>query len=370
MIRGINAIMYKESRHILRDPRTLFLILVIPCLEMVIFGFAINLDVKNIPTVVYNLDGRESSRMLLDRFRNSGYFKILGNVQSDEELNHTIVLGRAKVGIKIPPNFSDTMLTGQKTQVQVMLDGSDSTTALQALNVSNAIGMLTSLQMLSKVTGNAELPVETRPRVLFNPDMRTATFMIPALVGVIMQVVITLLTAFAIVREKEQGTLEQLMVTPVSRLGLILGKLFPYGVIGIGEMASVLFLMRFLFQVPVAGSLFYLCLFSVFFTFTALSLGLLISTIAHNHVEALQCAFLILVPSFLLSGFMFPQDTMPPIIYWFGQLIPVTYFIHILRAIILRAAPFDVLWPSGLVLLAMGVIIITLATLRFHKTLA
>ncbi len=370
MLRGLYAIIYKESRHILRDPKTLFLMLVIPSLELTIFGYAVNLDVKNIPTVVYNLDGREASRKLIDTFVNTGYFQIRGEVGSDAELKRAIVAGKAKVGIKIPPDYTDTLLSGRKTQVQMLIDGSDSTSALQALNTGNAIAMLASLDILAETLGAAALPVEMRPRVLFNPDMKTANFMVPGLVGVIMQVVIMLLTAFAIVREKEQGTLEQLMVTPVSRLGLILGKLVPYGLVGIGETISVLLLMRFLFEVPIEGSLLYLAGFTLVFLFTTLSLGLLISTLTDNQIQALQFSFLILLPSFLLSGFMFPQETMPKVIYVIGQCVPATYFIHILRGIILRDAPIEALLPSGIVLACMGIAVITVATLRFHKTLA
>lgn len=370
MFRGLYAIIYKESRHILRDPKTLFLMLLIPSLELTIFGYAVNLDVKNIPTVVYNLDGRELSRKLLDTFQNTGYFKIVGQAGSDADLNSAIVAGKAKVGIKIPPNYTDTLLSGQKTCVQLLIDGSDSTSALQALNTGNSIAMLASLDILAKTVGGSELPVQTRPRVLFNPDMKTANFMVPGLVGVILQVVIMLLTAFAIVREKEQGTLEQLMVTPVSRLGLILGKLIPFGVVGIGETVSVLTLMRLLFHVPIAGSMLQLAGFTLIFLFTTLSLGLLISTFTDNQIQALQFSFLILLPSFLLSGFMFPQETMPKFIYVIGQCVPATYFLRILRGIILRDAPFEALWPSGAVLAGMGITVLTLATLRFHKTLA
>jgi ABC-type multidrug transport system permease subunit len=371
MVEGLNAIVYKETRHILRDPKTLFLMLVIPSLELIIFGFAVNLDIKNIRTVVCNLDGRQESRQLVDAFVNSGYFDMVETARTDGELFAAIVRGDAKVALKIPADYSDRVLRREQTEVQILIDGSDSTVAMQALNVSNAIGLRTSVQIMSEaLPGRAAMPVETRPRVLFNPDMRTANFMVPGLVGVILQVVIMLLTSFAIVREKERGTLEQLMVTPVSRLGLILGKLVPFGIIGIGETVSVLVLMRFLFQVPIAGNLFLLAGFTAIFLFTTLGLGLLVSTFASNQIQALQFSFLILLPSFLLSGFMFPQETMPKIIYVIGQMVPVTYFLRVLRGIILRDAGFFDLWQNGVVLAAMGVVIITLATLRFHKTLA
>lgn len=371
MFEGLGAVMYKESRHILRDPRTLFLMMLVPSLQLTIFGYAINLDVQHIPTAVYNLDGRDASRELIDAFRNSGYFDIVAEVPSDEALFREIVRGNVSVAVKIPPDYSDRLLLGQAAQVQVLIDGSNSSVAMQALNVSNAIALRKSLRNLAGNLGvNGDVPpIEARPRVLFNPDMRTANFMVPGLVGVILQLVTMLLTAFSIVREKENGTLEQLMVTPVSRLGLILGKLIPYGVVGVVETASVLVVMRFLFQVPVAGSLLLLWGFTIVFLFTTLGLGLLISTIASNQMQALQVAFLIILPSILLSGFIFPQENMPYGIYLVGQAVPVTYFIRILRGIILRDAGFFDLWHNGAILAGIGFTVLTLATTRFRKTL-
>jgi ABC-type multidrug transport system permease subunit len=360
MVKGFAAIVYKESRHILRDPRTLFLMLLVPAVQLTIFGYAIDMDVKNIPTVIYNLDGRAESRALIDRFVNTGYFNIRGHVTSDEAVNHAI----------IPHDYSDRLLLGERTSVQVLIDGSDSTVAMQALNVSNAIALRESIDVLAEISGTTlDPPVEARPRVLFNPDMRTANFMVPGLVGIILQMITMLLTAFAIVREKETGTLEQLMVTPVSRLGLILGKLVPYGLVGIAETTSVLVLMRFLFQVPIAGSLVLLAGFTLIFLFTALGLGLLVSTFAGNQIQALQFSFFIILPSVLLSGFVFSQESMPHVIYLVGQVVPATYFIQILRGIILRDAGFADLWQNGLILAGMGLFVLTLATLRFRKNL-
>lgn len=370
MFKGLVSIMYKESRHILRDPRTLFLMLLVPAAQLTVFGYAIDMDVKNIPTVVYNLDGRTESRALIDSFRNSGYFTIKREVTSGEEVNHAIVRGEAKIGLIIPHDYSDRLLTGEHTEIQVLIDGSDSTVAMQALNVSNAIALRKSISLLASASGGAtEPPVTAQPRVLFNPDMRTANFMVPGLVGIILQMITMLLTAFAIVREKETGTLEQLMVTPVSRLGLILGKLLPYGIVGILETISVLLLMRFLFQVPIAGNVFLLAGFTLIFLFTALGLGLLVSTFAGNQIQALQFSFFIILPSVLLSGFIFPQDSMPHVIYVIGQAVPATYFIQILRGIILRDTGFEDLWMNGVILACMGVTVLSIATLRFRKNL-
>lgn len=369
MFKGFTAIVYKETIHIFRDPRTLLLMLVIPGIQMTIFGYAIHIDVKNIPTVYYNLDGREESRDLLNAFSNSGYFTFVGQAYSDDELNGAIIAGRAKVGIKIPPDFTDRLVLRQPAHVQVLIDGSDSTVAMQALNVSNAIAMRESFLIVQQRLPNQQQPIESRPRVLFNPDMKTANFMVPGLVGIVLQVVTMFLTAFAVVREKENGTLEQLMVTPVSRLGLLVGKLAPYAGIGAFEVCLVLLLMRVLFQVPIEGSLLLLAGFALLFLFTSLGIGLMISTIASNQVQAMQIAFLIMLPSVLLSGFMFPQESMPLPIYVIGQAFPVTYFIRVLRGIILRGAGFWELWPQAIGLIIIGGLLLTVATARFRKTL-
>lgn len=369
MFKGFNAIVYKETIHILRDPKTLLLMLVIPGIQLTIFGYAIHMDVKNIPTVFYNLDGRQASRDLIDSYKNSGYFHVVGQAFSDEELNHFIIKGRAKVGLKIPPDYSDNVAFGRKAEVQVLIDGSDSTVAMQALNVSNAIALQRSFKAVQKRLPGQTQPVESRPRVLFNPDMKTANFMVPGLIGIVLQVVTMFLTAFAVVREKENGTLEQLMVTPVSRLGLLVGKLTPYACVGAFEVCMVVLIMRFLFKVPIAGSIPLLAMFSVMFLFTSLGLGLMISTIAANQVQAIQIAFLVMLPSVLLSGFMFPQESMPLPIYVIGQVLPVTYFIRILRGIILRDAGFLDLWPQGVGLIIIGGLLLTISAGRFRKTL-
>ena len=370
MFRGWSSIVYKETIHIMRDPRTLLLMLLVPGIQLALFGYAIDLDVKNIPTVVYNMDGRQASRELLDAFENTGYFTIRRHVGSDEDLMAAVVRGEAKIALKIPRDYSDALLTGRGAQVQVLIDGSDSTVAMQALNVSNAIGLHKSIEASVRQMGEAgALPIEMRPRVLFNPAMKTPNFIVPGLVGMIMQLVTTFLTAFAVVREKENGTLEQLMVTPVSKLGLMLGKLAPYAVIGAGETSLVVFLMWALFGVPIAGSVGLLAAFSVIFLFTALGLGLMISTIAENQMQAVQMSVVIVLPSVLLSGFVFPQESMPYPIYILGQLIPVTYFIRILRGIILRGAGFYDLYDQAAWLALIGFTILAISATRFRKTL-
>jgi ABC transporter DrrB family efflux protein len=371
-MRGFLAAIYKEFIHIRRDPATLILTLAIPLMQITLFGYAINTDVKNIPTVVYDLDQRRASRELIASYRNTDYFRIVGEVHSDRELNDAIVAGRAKVGLKIPADFSRLLSADRQATVLVLVDGSDSSIAMNALNVANAVGLRTSLNRLvgSGPSGVPAVPVEVRPKMLFNPDIKSANFIIPGLIGIIMQNITVLLTAFAIVRERERGTLEQLLVTPIQPLALMLGKLIPYGIVGFFEMCTVLLVMRWVFAVPIHGSLVLLLFFSFLFLLPSLGLGLFISTVATNQAQAYQMGFFIIMPSILLSGFMFPRDSMPTIMYYLGYLLPVTYFLDILRGVILRGAGFEHLWYDGAALLAFGIVILVASALRFQKRIA
>jgi ABC-type multidrug transport system permease subunit len=372
MFKGFASVFYKEIIQISRDPLTLVLMLLIPMIQLAVFGYAINTDIRDIKTAVYNLDQRRESRDLITAFENTDYFHIVEYVGSDEELNHAIVAGRVKVGIKIPPDYSDRLATNRQATVLVLIDGSDSSIATQSLTVSTSVGMQLSLTRLTEELAQrgAQMPIEVRPKILFNPDARSANFMVPGLVAVILQLVTTLLTAFSVVRERERGTLEQLLVTPIKPFGLMLGKLLPYGLIGFFETCSVLTAMRVIFQVPINGSLGLLLLLCVLFLFTALAIGLLISTKAQNQVQAFQLAFLIMLPSILLSGFMFPRDSMPMPMRAVGFLIPATHFIEIIRGIVLRGATLTDLWQPVTTLAAMGVVLFILSALRFRKKIA
>jgi ABC-type multidrug transport system permease subunit len=366
MFRGLWAILKKEIIHIKRDPATRF-IFAIPLIELLLFGYAIDTDVKHVPTVVFDLNHSAESRQLLKEFENTRYFKIVKEVDSDRELHATIVSGSAKVGIKIAADYSAALVNGRQAQVQVIIDGSESTTALQALNSSQQLGFLKSLE-IEKISP-ADFKIDVRPRLLFNPNLRSANFFVPGLIGIILQLVTVFLTAFAIVRERERGTLEQLLVTPVSKGGLIVGKLLPYTAIGFGQTVLVLLVMIFLFQVPVRGSIPLLLCLSLLFLIPALGIGIVISTFAKNQGEALQLSLMTMLPSILLSGFVFPRDSMPLVIYLMSLFIPATYFLEILRGIILRGAGIAALWDEALVLAAFGVFFMLVSALRFKKHL-
>jgi len=370
MFRGFRAIVYKEFIHVSRDPFTLFLMLLIPMLQMTIFGYAINTEVRNIETVVYDLDRRAASRELVASFVNTDYFEVVSFVGSDEALNREIVSGRAKVGIKIPADYSDLLAAGRQAQVLVLIDGSDSTVATQSVTVAGTLGFRESLERLTPLLPDGgRLPIEVRPTMLFNPDSRSANFMVPGLVAIILQIITTLLTAFAVVREREHGTLDQLLVTPIRPLGLMVGKLVPYACVGFVELLSVLTVVRFVFEVPISGSLLLLVAFSMLFIVTALAIGLLISMKARNQVQAMQLGMLIILPSVLLSGFMFPRSSMPLPMQLVGYLIPATHFVQLIRGIVLRGATIGSLVPPTIALAVLCVTLLTLGVLRFNRKL-
>jgi ABC transporter DrrB family efflux protein len=380
-VNGLTAILLKELAHIRREPLTLFFALVIPVFQLTIFGYAIDMTVDDVPTVVYDLDQRQDSRELVDAFTSSRRLKVVAQVQDEAAFDAALASGRAKVGLRIPPDYTERLLHGQQATVQVLIDGSDSQVANTALSTAALLGLNRSLRRgvafaeqmqvaaARDPAGRLALPIEVRPRLLYNPDLKSAFFFVPGLIGIIMQLVTLFLTSFAIVRERELGTLEQLFVTPVGRAGLLLGKLIPYALIGFVETLIVLAVMVFIFGVPIRGDLLLLLVLSVLFLFTALGLGLLVSTLARTQLQAIQFAFIIMMPSILLSGFVFPRQAMPAPIYVITFAIPVTYFLEILRGIILRSASLAELWPHVVGLATCCVLILTLSIARFRKQL-
>lgn len=382
LMAGFWAILVKEFSHVRREPATLLFVFAVPVLQTIIFGFAIDTQIENIPTVIYDLDGRSSARELRDAFANTRTFQIIERVFDEDAFHYALQSGKAKVGVIIPPDYSDRLLRGEQVSVQVLIDGSDSQVATTALNASNLLGLNLSTQMAKQFAetlprvpardaqGAAALPLEVRPRLLYNPDLESSHFFVPGLVGIILQLVTLFLTSFAIVRERELGTLEQLFVTPVSKSGLMLGKLVPYALIGFVETLIVLTVMVFFFGVPIHGSLWELLVLSLLFLVCGLGLGMLVSTVSRTQLQAVQFAFLIMLPSVLLSGFMFPRSQMPLPIYLFTFIIPVTYFLEILRGIVLRGADITDLLPhiAGLTLCCIAIIGISLK--RFQKQLS
>lgn len=376
---GFLAILLKEFAHVRREPSTLFFMLVIPVLQTTIFGYAIQTKIENIPTIVYDLDGRASARELIASLANTRTFSMVDSVHSESEFHRALASGRAKVGVLIPPDFSDRLIQRRQVQVQVLIDGSESQVATTALNTINLLGMQSSIRLslpaaevarfapARDAVGRASLPIEMRPRLLYNSGLESSHFFVPGLIGIVLQLVTLFLTAFAVVRERELGTLEQLFVTPVGRAGLLFGKLCPYALVGFIENLIILLVMVFVFQVPISGSIALLVGLSSLFIVCALGLGLLVSTLAQTQVQAMQLAFLIMLPSVLLSGFVFPRSEMPLPIYLFSYAIPVTHFLEILRGVVLRSAGLYDLMPHVTALTLCGVVIMTISIARFQK---
>jgi ABC-2 type transport system permease protein len=338
IFRGFSAIMLKEFTVVMRDPMTLFFMLFPPLIEMIAFGFALDNDVRFMSTVVYNEAKTVESRKLLDMFVNTETFRVVRDVDSIGELSAEIRRGKACVGIHIPPDFTRDLYSGRGAKIEVLIDGSNSTTALQALNTAMGITLTRSMTTLLKDSGSLNLPIEVRPQMLYNPSMRSPNFYLPGVIGVVLQIATTFATAMSVVRERERGTLEQLLVSPLSRWGLMLGKIVPYLVIGFIMAAGLLLLMRYLFQVPIAGSVTVLLASTLLYVFSLLCLGLLVSTRAENQMQALQMTMTLIMPTVFFSGFIFPRETMPTIFYYFGSLLPTTYYINLLRGLILRGA--------------------------------
>jgi ABC-2 type transport system permease protein len=365
VFRGFGAVFYKETLHVRRDFATLFFSLIIPLLQMLLLGYGIDTNIRQINTVVFNADGRQESRELLDRLKNSDTFHVIRYVNSAGEMNNMIIAGKAHVGIKIPVDYSDKLLHQMSAQVLVLIDGSDSSVAGQAINVTTAIGLDESLRRA--LVNNETLAVDMRPKLLFNPDSRSPNFFLPGLTAILLLNVTTFLTAFSIVREKERGTLEQLFVTPVRPMGLLLGKLLPYLGIGFFELCMILTFMRFAFRVPIHGNVILLAILSLPYIFVSLSLGILISSKANSQSEAMQLAFLTILPSIFFSGYIFPLETMPKFFYALSYFVPARYFIDITRGVILRGATIAHLWPDAVALFTMGTILLVIAARRFQN---
>jgi ABC transporter DrrB family efflux protein len=346
---------------------TLFFMFFPPLVEMIAFGYALDTDVKHMAMMIFNEDRTVESRQLIDRFVNTETFRVVGEVQSIDAMSSEIRKGNAYVGLQIPPHFTRDVRAGFPAQVQLLVDGSNSTTALQALNTALGVALTQSLESLMRETGRRAPPIEIRPQMLYNPTMRSPNFYIPGVIGIVLQIGTTFATAMAVVREREKGTLEQLLVSPLSRWGLMLGKLVPYLCIGMTMSILLFAIMRFLFHVPIAGNVVSMMFATLVYVFALLSLGLLVATKAENQMQALQMSMTFMLPSVFFSGFVFPRETMPWIFYWLGAFLPATYFISLMRAIILRGANLFEYGPHLVVLIIMSILLFVLCALRFRK---
>jgi len=368
------AIVRKEIIQIRRDPPSLAIGLLMPIFLTLLFGYAVNTDVDHLPMGVWDQDRSAHSRQLIRQFVVTEYYDHVYQAGSLDELQDMMDRGEIKVALVIPPDYSDHLDTGRTAHVQLIIDGTDPNTARTSLANAQLIiqhksADIQAAEMEKTGIGPLEHPVVLEPRVLYNPEMKSLVFNIPALIGLIMQNVTAILTAFALVREKERGTMEQLIVTPVRPVELILGKLVPYVGIGILSLGLVMLTGIVWFGVAVKGSVFLLLALSLLFLVTTLSLGMLISSVAKTQLQAMQMAFAFILPSVLLSGFIFPRETMPLPIRWLSGAIPLTYFLEILRGIFLKGVGINHLWDDTLMLALITLLLCVLSVLKFKKRL-
>lgn len=370
-ITGAGAILWKELIHMARDPFTILFAFLPPIIQVVAFGFAIDTDVRNLATAVYNQDARDKSWELIQQFENTGVFRVVHTVFSREDLTRLLVEGRAVAGIEIPTDYTARRERGEPVAVGLYVDGANNTIALQAVSTAVGLGLKSLEETIPRLdaTALAEPPLEIRPHVLFNPDLLSAHFFVPGIIGVALQLSLTMLVAFAIVKEREAGTLEQLMVSPATRLAMLVGKVIPYVLLAFVEMGVLILVMRYIFFIEIRGSLPLLYGLSGLFALAVIGIGLLISTVAKNQIQATQMAIATLLPSIFFSGFIYPRDTMPDFFYGFSYVLPLTYFLEILRGIVLRGAEFSHLTRVVFPLTGIGILLMVLSLLKFRKRL-
>jgi ABC-2 type transport system permease protein len=369
------SIIRKEFIQIFRDVRTLMIILFIPIMQLFLLGYSATNDIRNIPMAVVDQCQCADSRSLLDAFRVTDYFKLEFSADSEDDLRTLIENGQIKVGLIIPPDYHTRLAEGQ-AQVAFILDGSDATAGSTALSAATLIGQSQSTELLVKRlslsgidTGRLEPPLEVRTRVWYNPDLVSSYFMIPGVIGMILFAITSILTATSVVRERERGTIEQLIVTPIRPWELITGKIIPYVLLAFIDTFEVLILGHWVFGVPVRGDLLLITLCSGLLLLSGLGIGLFASTVANTQQEAMLITWMTLLPSIFLSGFFFPLQSMPLILQWISYGVPLRYYLVIIRALLIKGVGLPAIWPETLALALFGLVIMTAASLRFRKRL-
>lgn len=371
----LSSLIRKEFIQILRDPRTLVLVLVIPIMQLFLLGYAATNDVRNVPLAVLDQDRGPAARRLLDAYRAADYFRMAYDIESEDELRTLIDHGKARVGLIIPPGYSDQVLAGGEAKVAFILDGSDPTVASAVLSAARLIGQQHSTQILAERLSRRGLgevfrtPVEILPQVWYNPDLISTYYMIPGVIGMILYALTSILTATAVVRERERGTIEQLMVTPIRPWELIVGKLLPYVILAILNTLEVLAIGHWWFGVPVRGSLALILAISGLFLLTSLGIGLLASTFANTQQEAMLVVWMTLLPALFLSGFFFPLEAMPQILQWVSYVTPLRYYLVVIRSLMLKDVGLVAIQGEVIALAIFGLVLMTAATLRFRKRL-
>lgn len=359
------SIVWKEFLHIFRDPPSVAMSLMMPIIFTIVFGYAVTTDVNHVPMAILDNDHTTESKTLTEKFLNADYFVLKAAVNNQHDIEKLMDEGKIKAALLIPDGYSRDLQKGLKPESLLIIDGTDPNIARTALQYGS---LISNVYQMTATNGQFQLP-QMKTRVWYNPNLESSKFIVPGLIGLIMQNITIMLTAFSMVREKEKGTIEQLMVSPLRPWELVLGKMVPYVLIGSLDFVIALWFGTWLFQVPIRGSLGLLLLLGFGFVICALAIGMLISTKAKNQLQAMQIAFMTILPTVLLSGFMFPRESMPKAIYLIGNVIPLTYFLNILRGIILKGVDITAIWQDVLSVVGIGAFLLFMAITRFHKRL-
>jgi drug efflux transport system permease protein len=357
---GFGAMARKEFIQMRRDRLTVMMMVGLPAIQLALFGYAIRTEVRHLPTVVLDESRSTASRALVDAMRNTGNFDVIDDARNREDIRARIEAGQVRAAVIIPPDFANDLKRGRQAQAQVIVDAADPLASAAAINAAAAAARATAL---------IRAPVDVRVRPWYNPALKSSTYIVPGLVGLLLSITLIVITSMAIVRERERGTLEQLVVTPIGKTSLMLGKIVPFALVGYVQMTVILVLGKLLFGIPLNGSLVLLYVLSAAFIVANLGLGLFVSTIAQTQAQAMQLSFMFMLPNILLSGYMFPREAMPVPAQWIGNLLPLTYYLTILRAILLRGAGFTRMWQEALVLVVFAAAVVSLSVRRFSKTI-
>ena len=374
-MRRLWALLVKEFIQMRRDRLTLGMMIGLPIIQLILFGFAINTEVKHLPTIVFDQSFSQDSRDLLNSLEGSQYFNIDYVAKNFDEVNNAVDAGKVKVGVIIPPDFSDSLKHGRTASVQIIVDASDSMAASSAIGAAQLVGQTKSqqilLQQLRGYSGHEmELPYDIRIRPWYNQDFVSAFYMVPGIMGTVLTMTLVMFTSMAIVRERERGTLEQLIVTPMKTWELLIGKIIPYIFVGYVQATVALLVGIFVFDLPVRGSLALLYSLTSLFIIASLAMGVLISVLAKTQMQAMQMSFFIILPSILISGFMFPREAMPAFFSALGYLLPLTFYLQIMRGIILKGIGISMLWGQVFALTAFIAIVLTTSIKKFNKKIA
>lgn len=368
----LRALIIKEFIQLFRDRITLSIVLFMPVALLLIFGFAINTDIKHLHTIIFDQSRSQESRQMINSFNYSNYFDVLKFAESYKEVDEAIKSGKAKVGIVFPPDYARYLKSGRQTSVQVLVDATDNLSASSALGAATTIGMLGSQKILAQKFQKLgmrvpEQSIDMRVRLWYNPDFITSWYIVPGIMGILLTLTMVSMMSMAIVRESEQGTLEQLLVTPMRIWELLLSKIIPYVFVGYMQVFISLVIGVFIFDLPFLGSITLFYVLTFFNVVANLSLGILISCFAENQTQALQMSVFIILPAVLISGFVFPLEAMPYGFQLLGECLPITYYISLSRQIILKGGGMEYVWKDTLCLIAYIAIVFTASIQMFRK---